>query len=81
LQTYASEIENMIFTQWNFEDAKSVWLEEGREEGLEKGREEGAVRERDEVLALIEQGYSADEIREMRSQKHTPRTGKPEAVG
>jgi flagellar biosynthesis/type III secretory pathway protein FliH len=73
IQTYASEIENMIFTQWNFEDAKAVWLEEGREEGREVGREEGREVGGNEVLALIEQGYSADEIRKMRSQKPMPR--------
>ena len=67
LQTYASEVENMVMTQWNFEDAKAVWMEEGREEGREEGWEGG----RDEALTLVDQGYSTDEIRKMRSQKTT----------
>jgi predicted transposase YdaD len=31
----------MLITEWNTEDAKVVWREEGLEEGLEKGRVEG----------------------------------------
>ena len=40
LEANASEVLNMLFTEWNWDDAKQVWLEEGREEGMEKGREE-----------------------------------------
>jgi hypothetical protein len=35
----ASEVMNMLMTEWNIEDAKKVWYEEGREEGMEEGRE------------------------------------------
>ena len=31
----------MLITEWNTEEAKEVWYEEGMEEGLERGREEG----------------------------------------
>ena len=31
----------MLMTEWNWEDAKQVWFEEGKEEGLEKGLEKG----------------------------------------
>ena len=37
LKSNGSEVRNMLFTEWNLEDAKQVWLEEGREEGFEKG--------------------------------------------
>jgi predicted transposase YdaD len=29
----------MLITEWNLEEAKQVWYEEGLEEGLEKGLE------------------------------------------
>jgi hypothetical protein len=41
LETNASEVVNMLLTEWNWDDALAVQREEGREEGLEKGREEG----------------------------------------
>ena len=40
-ELHAKEVFNMLITEWNTEDAKKVWYEEGLEEGLEKGREEG----------------------------------------
>ncbi|MDR0623486.1 MAG: Rpn family recombination-promoting nuclease/putative transposase [Treponema sp.] len=40
LEQHASEVMNMLTTEWNWDDAKKVWYNEGREEGLEKGREE-----------------------------------------
>ena len=41
LRQNATEVENMLLTEWNWDDAKQVWHEEGLEEGLERGREEG----------------------------------------
>ena len=32
----------MLITEWNTEEAKEVWYEEGMEEGMERGREEVA---------------------------------------
>jgi predicted transposase/invertase (TIGR01784 family) len=40
LEQHGSEVNNMIFTEFNMDDAKVIWREEGLEEGLEKGREE-----------------------------------------
>jgi hypothetical protein len=37
--------------EWNLDDAKQVWREEGREEG------------ENEVLELMEQGYTAEQIK------------------
>lgn len=34
---HGSEVRNMLFTEFNLEDAKEIWMEEGREEGEKKG--------------------------------------------
>jgi predicted transposase/invertase (TIGR01784 family) len=39
LETHSSEVFNMIFTEWNWDDALEVAREEGREDGLEEGIE------------------------------------------
>jgi hypothetical protein len=43
LEQNATEVINMLITEWNTEDAKVVWREEGLEEGLEKGQEKKAM--------------------------------------
>jgi hypothetical protein len=42
LSTNASEVENMLLTEWNWDDAKKVWQEEAREEEREKRNREVA---------------------------------------
>ena len=37
LADHASEVFNMLTTEFNMEDAISIWKEEGREEGLAQG--------------------------------------------
>jgi hypothetical protein len=39
LEEHGTEVMNMLITEWNWDDAKEVWYNEGREEGLEKGLE------------------------------------------
>ena len=39
LEQNATEVMNMLMTEWNIEDAKKVWFEEGWEGGREEGRE------------------------------------------
>ena len=51
LEIHASEILNMLLTEWNIEDAKEVWHEEAREEGREEGRKEGREEGRKDGLA------------------------------
>jgi len=58
LEKYASEVLNMLFTEWNWDDAKQVWQEEAREEGIEKGRE----KRDNEILDLISKGYTLADI-------------------
>ena len=54
VQKYGSEAVNMLYTQFNMEDAKEVWQEEAYNEGLEDGRAEGDLgRSRQSVLVLL----------------------------
>ena len=41
LSKHGSEVENMLFTEWNWDTALKVQKEEGREEGRAEGRAEG----------------------------------------
>ncbi|GHU80461.1 hypothetical protein FACS189468_0330 [Spirochaetia bacterium] len=43
----------MLMTEWNWDTAKEVWYEEGREEGEKKVRE---------LVDLVRQGYTAEQI-------------------
>ena len=67
LEIHGSEVLNMILTEWNTEDAIAFAREEGREEGLErgfeKGRERGLEKGREEVMELLAQGLTAEEIK------------------
>ena len=49
LERNSSEVLNMLITEWDTEEAKEVWFEEGRMEGIEEGIEEGAAKGREEV--------------------------------
>ena len=55
LKKHASEVENMLTTEFVLSDAIEVWKEEGREEG----REEGMLH----VISLIEAGKTIEEIK------------------
>jgi predicted transposase YdaD len=46
-ETHSSEVFNMLITEWDSEEAKQAWYEEGLEDGLEKGREEGLEKGRE----------------------------------
>jgi hypothetical protein len=52
LEAHASEVLNMLLTEWNWDDALAVREEEGVERGREEGREEG--REQVAKNALLE---------------------------
>ena len=41
LEEHSTEVFSMLITEWNTEEAKKVWYEEGREEGREEGMEKG----------------------------------------
>jgi hypothetical protein len=54
LKEHGSEVMNMLLEEWNWDEAKEVWWEEGMEKGLEKGR--------NQILELVKQGYTAEQI-------------------
>ena len=63
LATHSSEVFNMLLTEWNTEDAKVVWYEEGLEDGLEKGRQEGRAEERHDIAQKMkDMGLPAEQI-------------------
>lgn len=57
LQEHGSEVRNMLFAEFNLDDAKEVWQEEawekGRAEGEAKGRAEGEIKGRDAKLTEL----------------------------
>jgi hypothetical protein len=59
LERNASEVLNMLLREWNQDEAIEVWKDEAREDGLEEGREEKS----NEILDLIEKGYTAADIK------------------
>ena len=61
LEKYASEVLNMLFTEWDLDDALAVRYEEGTEDGIDIGRN----AERNEILDLIKQGYNLADIENM----------------
>jgi hypothetical protein len=66
LEEHGSEVMNMLLEEWNLDEAKEVWREEamekGMEKGIEKGREEGMEKGRNQILELVKQGYTAEQI-------------------
>jgi predicted transposase YdaD len=67
LKDNGSEVENMLFTEWNMKDALEVAKEEGeargREEGEARGMEKGEAKARQELFALLESGISLAEAK------------------
>jgi len=59
LELHATEVLNMLLTEWNTEDAKKVWYEDG----LLDGREEGIEKGQNIILELLEQGMSLEDIK------------------
>jgi hypothetical protein len=66
LKDHASEVVNMIFTEWNWDDAREVWEEEAKAQGIEIGKSQGEAR----VLELLkEQGYDTAKLENMLKEK------------
>ena len=55
LEKHASEVLNMLFTEWNLDDALEVAREEAREDGRKEGHEE--------LFALWESGVPIAEAK------------------
>jgi hypothetical protein len=66
LELHSSEVFNMLFTEWNWDDALAVRFEEGREEGREEGLEQGLEKGREEIARnALAKGLSPDIIGEI----------------
>jgi hypothetical protein len=59
LEEHSSEVLNMLFTEWNWDDALAVRYEEGREEGWLGGLEQ---RGEEDIRNLLSYGMSPDEV-------------------
>jgi hypothetical protein len=55
LEEHGSEVMNMLLEEWDLDEAKEVWLEEGLEKGMEKSQ--------NQILELIEQGYTIEQLK------------------
>jgi hypothetical protein len=53
----ATEVVNMLMTEWNWDDARDVWYEEGMEVGMEKGI---GVRSEEIALNALAEGASVE---------------------
>jgi hypothetical protein len=63
LEEHGSEVLNMLLEEWNLDEAKEVWREEGWEQGLEKGLEMAEAK----YQPLLEENRSIkQEIEELR---------------
>jgi hypothetical protein len=61
LKTHASEVVNMLFTEYDAVQDRKDWIEFGKEEGMAK------------VFALLENGMSLEEAKKTLYKKSTPR--------
>ena len=54
LETHSSEVQNMLITEWNLEEAQRAWLAQGIEMGVGKGE--------NNIVALLKSGKSPEDI-------------------
>jgi len=62
LETNSTEVINMLFAEWNQEEALAVRYKEGRNEGLTEGRNEGRNEGESNIVAMLKSGRSPEEI-------------------
>jgi flagellar biosynthesis/type III secretory pathway protein FliH len=65
LEAYASEVSNMLFAEFNMDDALQIRFEEGVENGMEKGIEKGMEKGMEKasesiVIRMLQDGISPD---------------------
>jgi len=66
LETRSTEVINMLYTEWNWDDAKEVWCEEAREEGIELGLAEGRIEEKLSIASnLLAKGLTPEFVHEI----------------
>jgi hypothetical protein len=54
-EEHGGEVQNMAFGEWDWDEAKAAWQEEAREEGREEDQKQ--------VLELIDQGYTLEQLK------------------
>jgi flagellar biosynthesis/type III secretory pathway protein FliH len=54
---------DMLLKEWDWDVAKEVWQEEAMEKGREEGMEKGMEKGRNQILELMEQGYTTEQIK------------------
>ena len=62
LEHHATEVIGMLTAEWNLEDAKAVWFEEGMEMGMEKGMERGT---KDVARNALAEGLPLDVVQKI----------------
>ena len=62
--TEPMEVENMLFTEWNMDEALAVTAEEARAEGERSGLEKGKKQERIKMIRALDGVLSAEVIAE-----------------
>ena len=66
LELHASEVSNMLYTEWNWDDALAVRYEDGHENGLEEGIEKGRFNEKLEIARnLLAKGSTFEFVHEI----------------
>jgi hypothetical protein len=66
LEKNASEVLNMLMTEWNWDDAKEVWQEEAKAEGILIGRLEGRLEGKAETVCnALAEGLSFEMIQKI----------------
>ncbi len=50
MREHGSEVVNMLYTQWNYDDAVEVEREEAYEDGRAEGKAEGKIEEKRQVI-------------------------------
>jgi hypothetical protein len=65
LKEHGSEVENMLLTEWNWNDALQVSREEGREDGREEGEKKAWEEAGKRFSDLINHAESMDDLKKM----------------
>ena len=56
----------MLALEWNLDDAKQAWFEDGVEQGIEQGIKQGEIRRAEKMaVKMILKGRPFDEIHEL----------------
>jgi hypothetical protein len=72
LQTNASEVINMLLTEWNWDDFIAVREAEAHEDGMAEGQEKGREGRDAEILRYINEGHSAEDLKRLLQKDRMP---------